>query len=227
MKADLASVFVCTLLLVMDLAVIAINPDCVFPFIFKGVTYESCAKKDRTTLWCATTSNYDKDHRWIECYGRGENVALGGRATQSSFLLNDDNHIGFLSDAINAIDGNPDSDFLHGSCSHAENEDGPWWRVDLLSTYKVHAISVTARNNYTERMNGAEILVGNSLRNNGNDNLRCGSISSIAVGATMTFQCKGMVGRYVNVFIRGRKEYLTLCEVQVFAELETGKKSSP
>ncbi|KAJ1158363.1 hypothetical protein NDU88_011054 [Pleurodeles waltl] len=45
----------------------------------------------------------------------------------------------------------------------------------------------------------------------------CAYISGIAAGATQTFNCHGMVGRYVNIIVRGRKEYLMLCEVQVFA----------
>ncbi|XP_078504411.1 fucolectin-1-like, partial [Lissotriton helveticus] len=150
MKADLATAFVCKLLFVMDLAVIAINPDCLFPFIYKGVSYKSCITKDRSAMWCATTSNYDSDRRWIECYGRGENVALGGRATQSSILLHDIYRVGFLSHASNAIDGNPDPNFSHGSCTHTEMEDDPWWRVDLLSTYQVNVISVTVRYKYKE-----------------------------------------------------------------------------
>ncbi|XP_078503288.1 fucolectin-4-like [Lissotriton helveticus] len=213
MKAAPATAFVCTLLLGVDLAVIDINPQCLFPFIDKGVTYLCCTKKDHSTMGCAPTSNFHSDPRWIKSNGRGQNVAPRGRAIQSSVLAGE-----WSAYAINAIDGNKDPNYPHGSCTHTDYDYGPWWRVDLLRTYKVYFISVTARDGFTERMNGAQILVGNSLTNYGNDNKRCGSISSIAAGATQTFHCYGMVGRYVNVIIRGRKEYLTLCEVQVFAE---------
>lgn len=40
-------------------------------------------------------------------------------------------------------------------------------------------------------------------------------ILSIAAGASKTFACNGMEGRYVNVVIPGRRKYLTLCEVEV------------
>ena len=43
-------------------------------------------------------------------------------------------------------------------------------------------------------------------------------ISSISGGTTKTFACNGMEGRYVNIVIPGRREYLTLCEVEVNGE---------
>ncbi|XP_069092614.1 fucolectin-like [Pleurodeles waltl] len=155
------------------------------------------------------------------CLLSGENVALGGRATQSSVLFKNGNGEDFLSDAINAIDGNQDANFFHGSCSHTDAEYNPWWRVDLLRPYRVNAIAITTRDTFHERLMGAEILIGNSLSNHGNSNARCAYISGIAAGATQTFHCQGLVGRYVNVIIRGRRESLTLCEVQVFAEPES------
>ena len=37
----------------------------------------------------------------------------------------------------------------------------------------------------------------------------------MAAGTSQTFVCNGMEGRYVNIVIPGRQEYLTLCEVEV------------
>ncbi|XP_040204113.1 fucolectin-like [Rana temporaria] len=156
---------------------------------------------------------------WLLCgvsahLNKNRNVALQGRATQSTIL--NDEHYGFLSAAINAIDGNEDPHFDHGSCSHTHNDVSPWWRVDLLKSYRISFISITNRVNYGERINGAEILVGNSLSDNGNNNPRCGVITSIPNGGTQTYYCHGLVGRYVNIIIRGKTEFLTLCEVQVW-----------
>ncbi|CAI9596863.1 unnamed protein product, partial [Staurois parvus] len=143
------------------------------------------------------------------------NVALQGRATQSSILRSSSS--GYQSAAINAIDGNQDSDFSHGSCSHTHNDPSPWWRVDLLTPHIISHINITSRGDCcAERLNGAEILIGNSLSNSGNNNPRCGVVISIPAGGTETFVCSGMVGRYVNVILRGKSEYLHLCEVQVF-----------
>ncbi|XP_050958500.1 fucolectin-5-like [Labeo rohita] len=60
------------------------------------------------------------------------------------------------------------------------------------------------------RLNGAEIRIGNSLENNGSNNPRCAVISFIPAGLSATFECNGMEGRYINVVIPGREEYLTV-----------------
>ncbi|XP_028281488.1 uncharacterized protein LOC114448621 isoform X2 [Parambassis ranga] len=135
-----------------------------------------------------------------------------GRATQSSVFAN--------AVAETAIDGNRASIFSESSCTHTSREDNPWWSVDLLNTYKITSVTVTNRKDCCpERLNGAEIRIGNSLSDNGNANPRCAVITSIPAGATQTFECNGMEGRYVNIVIPGRKEYLTLCEVEVSGEL--------
>ncbi|XP_018430797.1 PREDICTED: uncharacterized protein LOC108803457 [Nanorana parkeri] len=152
---------------------------------------------------------------WILCGVSAQyvNVALQGRATQSSVYQ--DYTQGFLTAAINAIDGNPDSNFFHGSCSHTHNDPSPWWRVDLLKPYKITYITITNRGDCCgERLNGAEILVGNSLTNNGNNNARCGVVTSIPNGGTQHFPCHGLVGQYVNVVLPGKSQFLHLCEVQ-------------
>ncbi|XP_040204334.1 fucolectin-like [Rana temporaria] len=142
------------------------------------------------------------------------NVALQGRATQSSIL--NIVQYGYLSEAINAIDGNPDPEFNHGSCTHTHNYMSPWWRVDLLKPYRIEYITITNRITASERLNGAEILVGNYLTNNGNNNNRCAVVTSIPAGGTQNFYCGGLVGRYVNIILRGQTQYLTLCEVEVW-----------
>ncbi|XP_052025662.1 cation-independent mannose-6-phosphate receptor isoform X3 [Apodemus sylvaticus] len=40
---------------------------CVFPFIYKGKSYEECVLEGRTRLWCSKTANYDRDHEWGYC----------------------------------------------------------------------------------------------------------------------------------------------------------------
>ncbi|TRY60747.1 hypothetical protein DNTS_029606 [Danionella cerebrum] len=138
------------------------------------------------------------------------NVALKSRATQSSLYGN-----GF---AFNAVDGNKDGVYGHGSCTHTQQEINPWWRLDLLKKHKVFTVVITnTLDSIPERLNGAEIRIGSSLDNNGNNNPRCAVISSIAAGFSSTFDCEGIEERYVNVVIPGRKEYLTLCEVEVYA----------
>ncbi|XP_051720706.1 uncharacterized protein LOC127496864 isoform X6 [Ctenopharyngodon idella] len=149
----------------------------------------------------------------VEVYGYpapdGENVALGGVATQSA------THVNNL--ASNAIDGNKDGVYSHGSCSCTSPDLNPWWRLDLLKRHKVFSVVITnTLDSVPARLNGAEIRIGNSLDNNGNNNPRCATISSIPAGFSTSFECDGMEGRYINVVTPGRKEYLTLCEVEVY-----------
>ncbi|XP_075197432.1 fucolectin-like [Anomaloglossus baeobatrachus] len=151
---------------------------------------------------------------------RYKNLALRGRATQSTILVSELH--GFRSMAINAIDGNLDAFFDHGSCSHTNNDWSPWWRVDLLESHRITHIIITNRQDCcAERLNGAEILIGDSLSDNGNNNPRCAVVTANAHCITQTFNCHNMVGRYVNIILRGKKEYLHLCEVQIFGTKQT------
>ena len=43
-------------------------------------------------------------------------------------------------------------------------------------------------------------------------------IASIPAGATYTYKCSGMEGRYVSIVIPGNKKILTLVEVEVYGE---------
>ncbi|XP_051720715.1 uncharacterized protein LOC127496864 isoform X9 [Ctenopharyngodon idella] len=148
----------------------------------------------------------------VEVYGYpapdGENVALGGVATQSSLHGN-----GF---AFNAIDGNKDGVYSRGSCTHTQHVLNTWWRLDLLKRHKVFSVVITNTDSDPKRLNGAEIRIGNSLDNNGNNNPRCATIPSIPAAFSTSFVCDGMEGRYINVVIPGRKDSLTMCEVEVY-----------
>ncbi|KAL0166468.1 hypothetical protein M9458_038312, partial [Cirrhinus mrigala] len=65
---------------------------------------------------------------------------------------------------------NRESNYKLGSCTHTAKDD-PWWRVDLKTAYKIARVSITNRGDCCpERINGAQIRIGNSLKNNGNDN---------------------------------------------------------
>ncbi|XP_073418094.1 fucolectin-like isoform X2 [Dendrobates tinctorius] len=139
-----------------------------------------------------------------------QNVALRGRPTQSTNFES-------LSAAINAIDGNVDPLYQHGSCFSSKSEPSPWWRVDLLETYTISHITITTRGDCCpDLINGAEILIGDSLANNGNNNPRCVKITTIPQAGSQTFQCDGMTGRYVNIIRPDITGYLSFCEVEVY-----------
>lgn len=143
--------------------------------------------------------------------GTYSNVGLRGKATQS------DQHDAF-SAAYNAIDGNRDSNYNHGSCAVTKLQDDPWWRVDLLEPYIVTSIIIATRGDCCpENLDGAEIYVGNSLQDNGNDNPLVARLPHIPAGEsqTITFTSK-VEGRYVSVFLPGSDRQLSICEMEVY-----------
>ncbi|XP_035276897.1 fucolectin-6-like [Anguilla anguilla] len=146
-----------------------------------------------------------------------ENVALRGRATQSDLLKGEWDAFSLPG---NAIDGNQDSFFGHGSCTHTSGGANPWWRVDLLQEYQITSVTITNRGDCCgERISGARILIGKHLKNNGINNPECSVIGSLATGETRTFQCpQPMIGRYVTLYLP-KREYLHICEVEVNALL--------
>ena len=56
-----------------------------------------------------------------------ENLALGKSTAQSSTF----NSSAATGVSGNAVDGNLDTDFQNGHCSHTNATDPSWWRVDL------------------------------------------------------------------------------------------------
>ena len=59
------------------------------------------------------------------------------------------------------------------SCTSTSHETDPWWRVDLGGLYRVTAVTITNRGDCCpERLDGAEVLVGYSLEDNGKNNPR-------------------------------------------------------
>uniref|UniRef100_A0A8C1RA97 Fucolectin tachylectin-4 pentraxin-1 domain-containing protein n=1 Tax=Cyprinus carpio TaxID=7962 RepID=A0A8C1RA97_CYPCA len=143
-------------------------------------------------------------------YAKG-NLALGGKAVQSTTNSG-------LGVAQNAIDGNRQSIHALGSCSVTNGDKDPWWRVDLLDVYRVTRVSITNRGDCCEkRIEGIQIRIGNSLENNGNNNQLAATVGPIPLGDTKTFEFKPVSGRYINLIVPGRNEYLTLCEVEVYA----------
>ncbi|XP_032893886.1 uncharacterized protein LOC116983989 [Amblyraja radiata] len=137
------------------------------------------------------------------------NVALGGSPTQSSTEQE--------AGAERAIDGNSDSDFWHGSCARTRKSKDPWWRVDLKESYYMSEVRITVRADCcSDQLLGAELRIGDSLENDGNSNRRCGTFAAVAL-TTLTFNCDGFEGQYVNIFLPGQDKILTLCEVEIFA----------
>ena len=104
----------------------------------------------------------------FSCFFQGTNWARGGIATQSSTYSSKQR-------AQNAIDGSRASHWNQGSLSCTRHDYRPWWRVDLRTAIKVNYVTITNRDcpsPCADRLNGAEIRIGNSLIDDGNLNQR-------------------------------------------------------
>jgi len=66
-----------------------------------------------------------------------KNLAIDGTAKQSSTYEN--------STAHRANDGNPDSNYYHGSCSHTWYETDPWWTVTFKRLVLVNEVILVNR----------------------------------------------------------------------------------
>ncbi|XP_055075197.2 uncharacterized protein [Misgurnus anguillicaudatus] len=143
------------------------------------------------------------------------NVALAGRATQSSV---NQGPTQCLSLAQNAIDGNRQADLNKGSCAQTDTENNPWWRLDLMQSYAVVSVALTNRADCcSEQLNGAVVHIGDSLESEGQANPVCVKVSSIPAGGTEVLRCDSVLnGRYVTVSLPGESRTLSLCEVEVF-----------
>ncbi|KAF3837310.1 hypothetical protein F7725_004774 [Dissostichus mawsoni] len=143
-------------------------------------------------------------------------VALGGVAEASSqFSVNHGPSL--------AIDGKAD-----GSCFSSLTHSNPWWRLDMQGPYDIFSIEVFRRRDCCDHsLNGAEIRIGNSLENNGNNNPRC-AVITVTSDATVTFNCNHMQGRYVNIINPGVGKDLQMCEVKVYTTTQlTGANVAP
>jgi hypothetical protein len=121
-----------------------------------------------------------------------------------------------------AVDGNTYSHYGGRSCTHTHrSRDGSgyaWWRVELKEETNVQAVEVWNRAGCCGyRLKKFSIQVGNVDRANVNQRCMDGSRSlSVGQGSSAMFTC-GLRGKYVFVQLE-RRDYLTLCEVKVWAE---------
>ncbi len=87
----------------------------------------------------------------VEIYSQGKNVAIQGKASQSS--------TDFGGDAARAIDGNTDGDYTKNSTTHTAGSNNPWWEVELGSAISIESIQLFNRTDGSihERLNGAVV----------------------------------------------------------------------
>ncbi|XP_078670967.1 uncharacterized protein LOC144911067 isoform X2 [Branchiostoma floridae x Branchiostoma belcheri] len=148
--------------------------------------------------------------------GNSVNVALGKAANQTS--INAANGV-----ASRAVDGNTNGQYSSGSCSHTEGGDpDPTWWVDLGQSYVVDRVVIFNRMDAccVGRLNPFNVHIGYS--DQVSTNPKCGGDHQINLSQpSISVSCQGMLGRYVGVRLPGTGRVLTLCEVQVFAAIQS------
>lgn len=81
----------------------------------------------------------------IEILGGGQNLAKGGKATQSTTTNG--------GVAERAFDGNKSPDWGRGGQTHTrENQPNPWWEIDLGSAQAIDSIRLWARQGFSDRL---------------------------------------------------------------------------
>ncbi|XP_023930889.1 uncharacterized protein LOC112041643 [Lingula anatina] len=138
------------------------------------------------------------------------NIALGKTASQSSNYSS-----GSL--ARLAVDGNTNTRFFDGSCTHTEEnvELFPWWEVDLGNMYYIYSVTLVNREKAGRRLKNIEVKV--SLPNN--SVYHCARREEQVPGdssAELPCNPAPLVGQFVRVSLNNTTpEPLTLCEVMV------------
>ncbi|XP_078686500.1 uncharacterized protein LOC144919130 isoform X3 [Branchiostoma floridae x Branchiostoma belcheri] len=153
-----------------------------------------------------------------KCSGSTTNLALNRPATQSS--------TDFKGAPGRAVDGNRNAIYAKKSCSHTAMERDPWWRVDLGSSQCVDRVVVVKRQRIGGHwLEGFQVYVGDNP--NVVENPTCGKKQSVAGKDVITVDCGGLTGRYVGIALPGKKQYLILCEVEVYGGTSPTEVSRP
>lgn len=88
-----------------------------------------------------------------------ENLAFGKQTDQISLRLEDGGAEGGASSR--AVDGNSETAFASGSCTHTLTENKAWWKVDLGQVEPVSEVYIVNRGDgWTHRLSSFEIRVG-------------------------------------------------------------------
>lgn len=133
-----------------------------------------------------------------------ENLALKGKATQSS------DYSSTKGGAELAIDGNSDGVFNHGSTTHTQTEDKPWWQVDLGADYPIGVINIYGRTDdcCASRLSDYTVYVINSA---GDTTFS----QRFTTYPYVTTNALGTIGRIVRVQLNTYNA-LSLAEVEVY-----------
>jgi len=141
---------------------------------------------------------------------------LGRNTTQSSTL----------SDGLSkrAVDGNKDSIYYHGSCTHTNLDQTAWWAVQLDREYIIQRIRITNRGDIAgERLTDFYVGLTSVPPWTSPPQLNQSSICKLytgypPAGSTTDIYCEDAYGLYLFVMLT-KPGYLTICELEVYEDL--------
>jgi hypothetical protein len=92
----------------------------------------------------------------VQVFSGGANVALAGKAAQSTTAYGGDAH--------RAIDGNVSGVWESQSISHTDEQSDPWWEVDLGAAKPIDKVVIFGRLNFDDRVVGVRVSLFDDQR---------------------------------------------------------------
>jgi hypothetical protein len=189
--------------------------------IIKAEQDDKVEKAQKETQSKESTAKTTKSNHW----GRQVNAQIVGTAQSSGY----DN---WNYPASKAIDGNANSNFGYGGCTHTESQPNAWWRGQLVRPMEIQRVMIQNRGDCCgDRLNPFDIRI--SMNGDHNNGASCYggtygtygasfAMYNLAQGEAQWFDCANNrdsvtlapLGQFVTIVL-ARQDYLHLCEVQI------------
>ncbi len=171
------------------------------------------------TATAVTTSSSSKGSA-----GGGASISTGKQCKASSVA-----HGGVAS---RACDGNTNGAYGQNSCTHTNDENDPWWEVDLGAIYDVSKITIWNRTDECcwNRLQGFYVMCSETAITSNSTasewQYKGGSCSFSSASQTSLSLDGNKRCRYIRVCIPGNMKVLSLAEVEVFGQLSKEQTAS-
>lgn len=178
---------------------------------------------DVTTVRAGESAVSGASTEEIQSMPASENLALGKEASQSSTAV----EWGGNWDASRGVDGVKTGNLFEGGF-HTDNEQNPWWQVDLGSIYEIAEVRIYNRLDCcSDRAKTIEVFLSEDGESWRKAYSHDGSAFGGADGNYLRVNVDGVAARYVRVQLQ-ETNWLHLDEVEVYARggswNETGAK---
>lgn len=153
------------------------------------------------------------------------NIAKGKACRASS--------VNFGGAASRAVDGNTNGAYSGNSCTHSNDENDPWWEIDLGANYDVSKIVIWNRTDDCcwNRLQGFYVMAAEHAitanSTEGQFQFKSGGALSFSNDSQSSMTLEGNKKcRYIRIFIPGNIKILSLAEVEIFGQTSKTQTSS-